>query len=879
MKFKFKINIKRNTYLSNLKRFGVYLKEKFFYFSSKLNYNRFFSFVLKKKNQKFKTLRIALKFFLPHFYLKFNDTLFQKWSFVTGNLIPLFSWQYSNFSINLDLNHLPAVKKNPSRVVPLFSVPTLKKNLKRFFINNFKYFNSIDVFYENLAYLVHSPETNFFSYNVFGFLLEKPYMFSNVASYLPKSEDFFVKNISLTLDYKVYLNLFSKIYKKNNSLRYWHAFWKQQEVKKLYLLKKTRFPNNTRCLFSNFCHKNKKNKNPLNKKTTFISKLNTTSLKISIKRKCLSFTTAISAENSNFSPISGLLFSFILNKATIRMKSLKALQMQNKKTYFQFFWHFLTINSLQTPLFKRFFFSYKNYFRNSFKFKRVKKSVLSPNLLNVLKSKFFFKYYTYFNVFPVESPNLNLYTNNVFIEDFEDIYEAYNKFIEFLNMDFENLLRILPHLNEWKHPSKFKKKKKIRSNFFWQTNKIFYFFFKNKIKQKISLFSNNFQMKRNKSLNVFFKLKKKNTSSLRPSFWNFKTSRLENSKIFKTYSYLTFFSYHGLNFLLFYDGFLYLTNLFLEENLETFDWSDLRKELCTFASKYDIHKLILKGYSQNKDFDLLDSDFILEDDDELILHSNFFNRTPQNLLSKTKSNFYSLKPIALSNMGFSNKIPIAEDQIENFNIKRVKFKPGYRRIWKEARFVFKNSLNLTFKYEYKLTRYLLKFRKFSRLNMNLVFEMRLSNVVAQSGFLYYNEFIVNFIKNNFFYVNGHACSNPHFQLYVNDFVQLVISTNYYITYKFILNFFLKRKIKIKNKIQKKMNLIDDFKPNYKVSFPNALLSETNLDDDAARYLEIDFFTLSIFVIYEPFLFEDFNSYSCYNIKHNILNMYNWKYIT
>ena len=88
------------------------------------------------------------------------------------------------------------------------------------------------------------------------------------------------------------------------------------------------------------------------------------------------------------------------------------------------------------------------------------------------------------------------------------------------------------------------------------------------------------------------------------------------------------------------------------------------------------------------------------------------------------------------------------------------------------------------------------------------------------------------------------------------------------------HFFLKKRVKTRAKMQKKINVAEDFNAVYKESFTNALLSETNLDDDVARYLEIDFFTLSIFVIYEPFLFEEFNSYSCYNVKHNILNMYN-----
>ena len=84
-----------------------------------------------------------------------------------------------------------------------------------------------------------------------------------------------------------------------------------------------------------------------------------------------------------------------------------------------------------------------------------------------------------------------------------------------------------------------------------------------------------------------------------------------------------------------------------------------------------------------------------------------------------------------------------------------------------------------------------------------------------------------------------------------------------------------------SKLQKKLNsnaYMELFKTKSHV-YPDWILYEQNVEDDVSKYLEIDFFSLSILIIYEPFFINDLNLHNLYHVKHNVINMYNWKYIT
>lgn len=49
--------------------------------------------------------------------------------------------------------------------------------------------------------------------------------------------------------------------------------------------------------------------------------------------------------------------------------------------------------------------------------------------------------------------------------------------------------------------------------------------------------------------------------------------------------------------------------------------------------------------------------------------------------------------------------------------------------------------------------------------------------------------------------------------------------------------------------------------------------------DVKNYLEVDYFTLSVFVIYEPFILNHQFINDLPQTRPNIFKLYNWKYIT
>jgi hypothetical protein len=76
--------------------------------------------------------------------------------------------------------------------------------------------------------------------------------------------------------------------------------------------------------------------------------------------------------------------------------------------------------------------------------------------------------------------------------------------------------------------------------------------------------------------------------------------------------------------------------------------------------------------------------------------------------------------------------------------------------------------------------------------------MRLTNILLRSRLFIDSNLIQLFIKNNLIYLNGTVCSNPNFQLFTGDFLQLIITIKYYILHKWFLSLNLKKKNRLKS---------------------------------------------------------------------------------
>jgi hypothetical protein len=179
-----------------------------------------------------------------------------------------------------------------------------------------------------------------------------------------------------------------------------------------------------------------------------------------------------------------------------------------------------------------------------------------------------------------------------------------------------------------------------------------------------------------------------------------------------------------------------------------------------------------------------------------------------------------------------------------------------------------------------LTKYLLRFNKFNRFRYILHFEMQLWNILLKSRFACDSAVVDLILNSNFVYLNGSICNNRYLQIFTGDFLQLIVSFKYYILYRWFLNWSLKKRIKLK-KISsfKAFSESEIDEKQRSVRLPNWILTNEGINEDTLKYVEIDYFTLSLMVLYEPFTWTDLNPYNLIKLRPAVMNLYNWKYIT
>nr|AEV66668.1 rps4 [Oxytricha trifallax] len=439
-----------------------------------------------------------------------------------------------------------------------------------------------------------------------------------------------------------------------------------------------------------------------------------------------------------------------------------------------------------------------------------------------------------------------------------------------------------------------------RRNKFFLTK--FFFFYNSKI-------SKNLKFKKTKTNFTNFNFFRPSFSYFNYfSFFNF-AKKLKLKKTQRPHNLLK--SKVWFPFVHFSIGFLYLDalnslSLYKKNN----SWF-LKKLLYSFASKNDLQNFILKKYLKNnyravnkkfrnysfipdcepyiffssyRDNEKNTNSFWIENSDRLTkFPSNYFNQNNNSSLSFFKSN--SLFTAKLSSIDWESILGEPShlkslNSIEyGFSIKKTKFKPGYSSMWRNYRNTLKISLNLKFKYQHQLTKYLLKFNKIIRNKLYLLFEMQLDNVLTLSKFFPDRNWSIFFIREGLVFINGFKVRNIFEQLFKNDFIQLVVSLKYYVVYRWLLNWQVIKKNRFKNKVHKKLNFknLSEDKQKSK-NLPLWILKHKNIREDVTKYLEIDYFSLSFFILYEPLYLTDINPLSFLNVRFNVINLFNWKYI-
>lgn len=326
--------------------------------------------------------------------------------------------------------------------------------------------------------------------------------------------------------------------------------------------------------------------------------------------------------------------------------------------------------------------------------------------------------------------------------------------------------------------------------------------------------------------------------------------------------YNTLFSYHNLSFILPIYGFLFITKQEVLTNYNSI--LDLKKTSYSFFYYNDIKNFIISKSNLIKNYYSFFLNSLNFEENHYIPHKGFKNNS--------KPSFLFLLKNESSSLVFDSFF----DEPDDFSISRIRFKPGYYRIWRNARNSLKSLLNLNFSYQHQLTRYLAKFYKLNRFTLFKYTELKLSNLLLFSNLVPDYSTSQLFINNKLIYVNGLLTTNSSLILVQNDLIQILVSIKYYVLFKWLTNWSLLKKLKINQLLISNQSKATNLS---KKNLPEWLLKNLTFDYDIPKYLEVDYLTLSAFILYEPYKITDYNPLFQKFSKLPIYNLYNWKYIT
>lgn len=223
-----------------------------------------------------------------------------------------------------------------------------------------------------------------------------------------------------------------------------------------------------------------------------------------------------------------------------------------------------------------------------------------------------------------------------------------------------------------------------------------------------------------------------------------------------------------------------------------------------------------------------------------------------------------------------------QHQSRELYVPRIKFKPGYMRIWRHFRLAFAEALNFKYIYQQQLTKHLSRFSRrvnqhyFQFWENNIVYMFIYSQLIPDEGTFNL------FLSSHFLYLNSQPILTKNLSVYPNDFMQVLISNWYYIFSRWLTSFVRLRHLKFRRLVFRKSatSRYRSMKRAKQKSFytPNWIYYVKHDYLDIKSFFEVDFFTLSCFCIYDPAIFMYHSPRDFKVIRWHVIRLYNWKYI-
>ena len=345
---------------------------------------------------------------------------------------------------------------------------------------------------------------------------------------------------------------------------------------------------------------------------------------------------------------------------------------------------------------------------------------------------------------------------------------------------------------------------------------------------------------------------------------------------------------HGSSFIIKNVGLIFPTKLLFKYS--KFELYRIKKKMYSFLRKNEYRNHIFNFRKKQ----ILWKNFFYN-------KKNFMSDLPKTSYNFFKSQFYFTSNFTQDQSGQFRSTNFVNDTIfsknnffyskqknrnnffEEVRIPRIRFKPGYQKLWRGFRKALSELISYKYLYQKQLTRYLTRFYRKIHKNYISQEENSIDKILLYSKLLPDMSSLNSFFSNNMIFLNNTKLTNLSIFVYKNDFIQIEISNWYYIFSRWLFKLTKNRSLKFKRLIFKKgmstkYKLMKQKKQRSNHT-PNWIINSRYDFQDIKSFLEVDFMTLSLFIIYDYNYIFYYTPMDLKLINYNIYKMYNWKYIT
>lgn len=214
---------------------------------------------------------------------------------------------------------------------------------------------------------------------------------------------------------------------------------------------------------------------------------------------------------------------------------------------------------------------------------------------------------------------------------------------------------------------------------------------------------------------------------------------------------------------------------------------------------------------------------------------------------------------------------------------RVKFKPGYQRIWRQARKSIAENIGLRYVYQKQMTKFMSKLSRKTNFYSFSMSESSLDKAMLYSRLLPDLKIVNNFLNKGLISLNGWKVNNLHTFVLPGDVIQVSISKWLCVYYRWLKLWSASNKSKFRKLVFRK-GLASSYKlmkqRKQRSRHVPLWINNSRFDiSDIKPNFEVDFFTMSSFMLYEPLLIDYYSPDDLPDQRHYIYRLYNWKYIT